>query len=83
MQPLELKKGQKRGLITSGNPESHTNKREVRRRKDEEKLRRSHKKKAIVALKGWIHLLHTRIAAAFALYVQFLIVFRLKSNKQF
>ena len=26
MQPLELKKGQTRGLSTSGNPESHTNK---------------------------------------------------------
>ena len=39
----------------------------MRRRKDEEKLKRSHRKKAIVALKGWIHLQHTRIAAAFAL----------------
>ena len=70
MQPLELKKGQTRGFITSGNPEKHNQKkkdRKVRRRKDEEKLKRSHRKKAIVALKGWIHLQHTRIAAAFAL----------------
>ena len=69
MQPLELKKGQTRGFITSGNPEKHNNKkdRKVRRRKDEEKLKRSHRKKAIVALKGWIHLQHTRIAASFAL----------------
>ena len=79
MQPLELKKGQTRGLITSGKPENDTKRidRKVRRRKDEEKLKRSHRKKAIVALKRWIHLLHTRIAAAFAL-CSFLLFLSLK-----
>ena len=69
MQPLELKKAKQGDLLRPVTLKNTTKKkdRKVRRRKDEEKLKRSHRKKAIVALKGWIHLQHTRIAAAFAL----------------